>query len=79
VGSGTEALTMPTKRQKSSTRQGQRMKEALARSKRLHDAMKGKKLIPDVILKSLQANLPNDREAYNARLRELETEFVAGV
>jgi hypothetical protein len=58
-------------RRKGGGRQAQLMREAAQRKKKLTDAMKGKKLIPDVIIKSLQANLPNDKEAYNARLREL--------
>jgi hypothetical protein len=72
---GTEALTtMPkTGRQKKAI-QTQRTKrlEAMQRKKKLSKMMKGKRLIPDAILKALQEQLlPNDKESYNARLREL--------
>jgi hypothetical protein len=63
---------MPTKRQKKAieTQRAKRL-EAAQRKKRLQRAMKGKKLLPMSALKSLQVGLPNDKEAYNARLREL--------
>jgi hypothetical protein len=60
-----------TGRQKNAI-QAQRAKrlQAAQRKKRLRKVMKGKKLLPMSALKSLQVGLPNDLQAYNAKLQE---------
>jgi hypothetical protein len=62
----------PTKRQRKAieTQRTKRL-EAMRRKKRLQKVMKGKKkLLPMSALKSLQVGLPNDLQAYNAKLQE---------
>jgi hypothetical protein len=61
---------MPTTTRQRENIQNQR--QAVARQKRLNELKRKGPMMPSVVLKALQQmGLPNDPEAYNAKLKEL--------
>ena len=64
---------MPSKRQTSARKSAKRLRAVAAREKRLFDLKRKKRqLLPTSLLRALaDSGLPNDPQAYTARLREL--------